>query len=138
MYYLDVVIDDIPLSMVPGQVPTKRRARTPTGKKARPSTVRKYSNSSRSVQFSSSEIRNIEPFVVVKKPHFMTSLYLDLIKTTNVEPDVVASAKGFVVPKAVGNVESTEKSRYDSGIISINNPIFDKTLGPSSMSDADT
>ncbi|XP_050876671.1 uncharacterized protein LOC127080394 [Lathyrus oleraceus] len=62
-------------------VPTKRRPRTPTGKKARPSI----------------------------KPHSMTSLYLDPIKTMYVKPDVVASTKGFGVPKSV--VKSLEKSK---------------------------
>lgn len=90
MDYSDVVIDVVPLSMVPGHTPTKRRARTPIGKKARPSTVSKSSNPFRSVQIPSSEIRNIDPSVAVKKPHSITSLYLDPIKTKNVEPDVVA------------------------------------------------
>ncbi|KAI5442861.1 hypothetical protein KIW84_011766 [Lathyrus oleraceus] len=54
----------------------------------------------------------MEPSVAVKKPHYMTSLYLDLIKTTNVELDVVASIKGS-----------------DSGTVSLDNPRSDKTLG---------
>ncbi|XP_050896386.1 uncharacterized protein LOC127103151 [Lathyrus oleraceus] len=142
MDYLDVVTDVIPLSMVPRHVPTKRRARTHTGKKVRPSTVSKSSNPYGSVQILSSEIRNIDPSVAVKKPHYMNNLYLGPIKTTNVEPDVVASAKGSIVPKAVGSVESTEKPEFekpesDSGIVSIDNPRSDKTLGQSSINDAD-
>lgn len=68
----------------------------------------------------------------------MTILYLDPIKTTDVEIDIVASAKGFVVPKVVGNVESSEKSDY--GAVSLDNPRYDKTLGQSSInvSDRDT
>ncbi|XP_050889927.1 uncharacterized protein LOC127095256 [Lathyrus oleraceus] len=65
----------------------------------------------------------------------MTNLYLDPIKTTGVEPDVVASAKGFVVPQAVGSVKSSEKS--DSGTISLDNSRSDKTLGQSSMNVTD-
>ncbi|KAI5406070.1 hypothetical protein KIW84_052716 [Lathyrus oleraceus] len=109
MDHLDVVIDAIPLSIVPGHVPTKRRARTPTMKKARPSTVCKSSNPYGSVQIPFNDYRNIEPSFAIKKPHSMTSLYLDPIKTTDVEHDVVASTKGFVVPKVVGSVKSTEK-----------------------------
>lgn len=73
-----------------------------------PSTVSKFSNPSGSVQIPSSEITNIEPYVPLKKPHFMTKLYLNLIKTMDVEPGVVASTKGYVIPKAVGGVESSE------------------------------
>ena len=36
MDHSDVITDDVPLSIVLGHVPTKRRARTPTGKKDRP------------------------------------------------------------------------------------------------------
>ncbi|KAI5435395.1 hypothetical protein KIW84_021995 [Lathyrus oleraceus] len=109
MDHSDVIIGVGPLSIVLGHVPTKRRARTPTVKKAKPSTVSKSSNPSWSVQIPSSEIRNIEPFVAVKKPHSMTSLYLDPNKTIDVEPGVIASVKGSIVPKVVGNVESIEK-----------------------------
>lgn len=142
MDYSDVVTDVIHLSVVTGHVPTKRRARTPTGKKARPSTISKYSNPSRSVQIPSTEIRNIEPSVTVKKPHSMTRLYLDPIKTTNVEPDVVASTKSYVIPKVRGNVDSTKKPGFekpgsDSSTVSIDNPRSDKTLGQSSMNVAD-
>lgn len=123
----DIVNDIIPLSIVLGQVPTKRRAKKPIVKKVKPSPISKYSNPYESVQIPSSEIRNIKPFLAVKKHHSMTSLYLDPIKTTDVEPDVLVSAKGFVFPKVVGSVESFEKS--DSGNVSLDNPRSDKTLG---------
>ncbi|KAI5407033.1 hypothetical protein KIW84_053334 [Lathyrus oleraceus] len=99
----DVVTNFVPLSIIPRHVPTKRRDRTLNVKKAKPST----------------------------KPHSMTSLYLDPIKTTYVEPDVVAYAKGFIVPKVVGSVKSSEKS--NSGTVSLDNPRSNKTLGQSSM-----
>ena len=51
----------------------------------------------------------MEPSIFVKKPHSMNNLYLDIIKTTDVEPEVVASTKGYVVPKVVGSVESFGK-----------------------------
>ncbi|XP_050915165.1 uncharacterized protein LOC127130144 [Lathyrus oleraceus] len=107
-------------------------------KKAKPSTVSKSSNPFGLIQIPSTKIRNINPSVVVKKPHSMTSLYLDPIKSIDVEPNVIASAKGYVVPKVVGNDESFERS--NSGIVSLDNPRFDKTLGQSSMNvnDKDT
>ncbi|XP_050889941.1 uncharacterized protein LOC127095271 [Lathyrus oleraceus] len=130
----DVVTDVGPLSIVPRHVPTKRRARTPTVKKARPSTITKSSNPSRSVQTPSSKIRNIEPSVVVKKPHSMTILYLDPIKTTDVEPNVV--------PIVMGSVESTAKpgsgkTRSNSSVVSLDNPRSDNTLGQSGMNVTD-
>ncbi|XP_050896553.1 uncharacterized protein LOC127103331 [Lathyrus oleraceus] len=62
----------------------------------------------------------------------------DPIKTTDVKPDVVASAKGFVVQRVVGIVESnkkigSEKPRSDSGTVSLDNLRSDKALGQSSM-----
>ncbi|XP_050917850.1 uncharacterized protein LOC127135075 [Lathyrus oleraceus] len=131
----DVVTDVVPLSIVPGHVPTKRRPITPTMKKAKPSSVSKSSNPYGSVQIPSSEIRNIEPSIAVKKPHSMTSLYIDPIKTTDVEPDVVASAKGSIVPIVVDSVESSEKS--NSSTVSLDNPRYDKSLGQSSMNIVD-
>lgn len=104
-------------------------------KKSKPSTVSKSSNPYGSVQIPSSEIRNIEVFIAVKKPHSMTSVYLGPIKTTDVEPDVVASTKGFVAPKVVGSVESSEK--YNSSTVSLDKPKSDKTLDQSSMNVAD-
>ncbi|KAI5416626.1 hypothetical protein KIW84_041597 [Lathyrus oleraceus] len=65
----------------------------------------------------------------------MTSVYLGPIKTTDVEPDVVASTKGFVAPKVVGSVESSEK--YNSSTVSLDKPKSDKTLDQSSMNVAD-
>ncbi|XP_050896478.1 uncharacterized protein LOC127103258 [Lathyrus oleraceus] len=104
MDHSDVVTNVVPLTIVLVHIPTKRRARTPTVKMDKPSTVSKYSNPSGSVQIPSSEIRNIQPFVVVKKPHSMTNLYLDPIKTTNIESDVIASAKGSIVPKVMDTI----------------------------------
>lgn len=72
----------------------------------------------------------------------MSTLYLDPIKTINAEPDVVASAKGSVVPKVVGRFESAEKvgpekPGSDSGTVSLDNPRSDKTVGQSSMNVVD-
>lgn len=142
MDYSYVVIVVVPLSMVSGHVPTKRRARTPTGEKDRPSTISKFSNPFGSIQIPYSEIRNIEPFIAIKKPHSMTSLYLDPIKTMNVKLDVVALAKGSIVPKVVGSVDFTEKPGFekpgsDSGTVNIDNPRSNKTLGQSSINVVD-
>lgn len=67
----------------------------------------------------------------------MSSLYLDPIKITNVELDVIASTKGSIVPKVVGSVELTEKSGSDSSTVSLDNPRSDKTLGQSSVNVVD-
>ncbi|XP_050902793.1 uncharacterized protein LOC127115250 [Lathyrus oleraceus] len=68
-----------------------------------------------------SDVRNFEPITAIKKPHSMNSLYLDPI---NVEPNVDASTKSYVVPKVMGNVETFENT---------NKPRFATTLSKSSM-----
>ncbi|KAI5431562.1 hypothetical protein KIW84_035665 [Lathyrus oleraceus] len=55
-----------------------------------------------------SEVKNVESSIAEKKPHTMTSLYLEPIKTPNVEPDVVTSAKGHVIANVVGSVGTSE------------------------------
>ncbi|KAI5398882.1 hypothetical protein KIW84_064317 [Lathyrus oleraceus] len=131
----EMEVEQQTLKAASGHVPTKRRAKTPIVKKDKPSILSKSSNPSGSVQIPSSEIRNIEPFIAVKKPHSTNNLYLSPIKTIDVEPDVVASAKGSIVPKVVGNVESSEKSNF--GTVSLYKPRSDKTLGQPSMNVAD-
>lgn len=64
----------------------------------------------------------------------MTILYLDPIKTTDVEPNVV--------PIVMGSVESTaklgsEKPRSNSSAVSLDNPRSDNTLGQSCMNVTD-
>ncbi|KAI5390058.1 hypothetical protein KIW84_075402 [Lathyrus oleraceus] len=60
----------------------------------------------------------------------MTSLYFKLIKTPNVEPDVVTSAKGPVVSNVVGSVGTSKFFAYET--VSVDNPRAEKTLGQSS------
>lgn len=83
------------------------------------------------VQIPHSDVRNVESSVAIKKPHTMTSLYLEPIKTPNVEPNVVTSAKGPIVLNDVGSVGTSEK--YASETVSIVNPRAEKTLGQSSL-----
>lgn len=61
----------------------------------------------------------------------MTNLYLEPIKTPNVEPNVVTFAKGPIVLNVVGSVGTCEK--YASEIVSLVNPRAEKTLGQSSL-----
>ncbi|KAI5408008.1 hypothetical protein KIW84_054024 [Lathyrus oleraceus] len=68
-----------------------------------------------------SDVRNLEPFTIVKKPHSMTSLYLD---PTNVKQNVDASVKIYFVPEIIGNVETSENT---------NKPRYVTTLSKSSM-----
>ena len=48
--------------------------------------------------------RNGDPFVVVNESHTMTCLYLEPIKTPNVESNVVTHVKDFVSSNVVGSV----------------------------------
>lgn len=70
---------------------------------------------------AASDVINLEPSTNVKKPHSMTSVYLDSI---NVEPNVDASAKTYFVPKLMGNIETYENN---------NKPKFVTTLSKYSM-----
>lgn len=74
-------------------MPQQRRTKTSIVKKAKPSYVRESSSPFAPVQLPSSDIRNVESLVIVKKPHSMTSLYDDPLKNPNVYPDVVTCAK---------------------------------------------
>lgn len=100
-------------------------------KRVKTSNVSGSSTPSVSVQKPHSKIRNVESSVADKKPHTMTSLYLEHIKTPNVDPDVVTSTKGHVVTNVMGSVGTSEKSA--SKIVSLDNPRAEKTLGQSSL-----
>lgn len=67
------------------------------------------------------DVKILEPSTAVKKPLSMTSMYLDPI---NVEPNGDASAKSYVVPNVMGNVETSENT---------NKPRYVTTLSKSSM-----
>ncbi|MCH92551.1 gag-protease polyprotein [Trifolium medium] len=56
------------------------------------------------------DVRNDDPSVVVNKSHTMTSLYLEPIKTPNVEPNVVTSAKCSISLNVVGSVGTSTKA----------------------------
>lgn len=80
-----------------------------------------------SVQKLPSEVKNVESSIAEKKPHTMKSLYLEPIKTPNVEPDVVTSTKGHVVANVVGSDGTSKK--FASETISLDNPRAEKALG---------
>lgn len=110
----NVISDATPIIVVPERVPTKRGTKTPTAKRDKPS-----------------NIRNFESSVAIKKPHNMLSLYLEPIKTPNVEPDVVTSVKGPFVLNVIGSVGTSKK--IISETVSLDNPRAEKTLGQSSL-----
>lgn len=64
-----------------------------------------------------SNVRNLDLATAFKKPHLMTSLYLDPI---NVELNVDASAKSFVVPKVMGNIETYENTNKLRSVTTLN------------------
>ncbi|KAI5424142.1 hypothetical protein KIW84_030380 [Lathyrus oleraceus] len=129
----DVIIDATPIIVVPGCTPTKRGTKTPATKRAKPSNVSESSTPSLSFQIPPSEVRNVESIVVDKKPYTMTSLYLEPIKTLNVKPDIVTSAKGLFISNIVGSVGTFQKSA--SKTVSLDNPRDEKILGQSSLKD---
>lgn len=57
----------------------------------------------------------------------MISLYLEPIKTPNVEPDVITSSERPVVTNVVGSVGTSEKSASET--VSLDSPRDEKTLG---------
>lgn len=61
----------------------------------------------------------------------MTSLYLEPIKTPNVETNVITYVKGLVVANVVGSVGTSEKSSSET--VSIDKPRVEKTPGQSSL-----
>lgn len=103
----EVVIDIVPLSIILVHVTPIRKPRTTSSKKDKPSKVRKSSSPFMSVQMAASDVRKFEPSTAIKKPHSMTSMYLDPI---NVEPNIDASSKSYVVPKVMENVETSENT----------------------------
>jgi len=122
----DYITDATPIPIVPGRVPTKRRTKTLVVKKAKPLNVSEPFNPSMLVQLPPSDVRNVESPVIVKKPHSMTSLYVDPLKFPNVDHDVVTSAKDSVISNVVGNAGTYEKSVLVA--VSIGNPRFEKIL----------
>lgn len=82
--------------MVPGYATPIRKPRTTDSRNGKPSKISTSSS-------ASSDVKILEPSTTVKKPHSMTSMYLDPI---NVKPNVDAYAKSYVVLKVMGNVET--------------------------------
>ncbi|KAI5415542.1 hypothetical protein KIW84_040822 [Lathyrus oleraceus] len=101
--HYEVITDVVPISIVLGHANPIRKPKTTASKKGKPSKV----SVSSSLYMTAIDVRNFEPSTDVKKCHSTTSLYLDPI---NVEPNVDASEKSCVVPKVMGNVETSEKT----------------------------
>ncbi|KAI5383001.1 hypothetical protein KIW84_070417 [Lathyrus oleraceus] len=117
--HFEVINDVVPLSIFPVHATPIRKPKTAASKKGKPSKVSTISSPSMAV----SDVRNLDLSNDVRKPHSMSSLYLDPI---NVKVNVDASAKRFVVPEVMGNVETSENT---------NKPRSVMTLSKSSMTD---
>lgn len=119
-----VIIYDTPITTIPAQAPTKGRSRTPAPKREKPSILSESSN-------PTSNVRDVETTDVVKKPHNMTSLYLDPITTTNFELNVGTSAKEFDVSNVVGSIKTYEKPTSEN--VNLDNLGAEESLGQSSV-----
>lgn len=113
----EVIIDVVPISMVLGHETPIRKPRTTSSRKGKPSKV----STSPSSFMAVSDVKNIEPSTFVKKPHSVISLSLDPI---NAKPNIDAYAKSYIVPKVMGNAETSENT---------NKPIYVTTMCKSSM-----
>ncbi|KAI5433247.1 hypothetical protein KIW84_020507 [Lathyrus oleraceus] len=127
----NVIIDATPIIVVLGRVPTKKGLKHLLAKRVKPSNVSESSTPYVSIQIPYSDVRNVESSVAIKKPHTMASLYIEPMKTPNVELDVVTSAKGHIVSNVMGSVGTSKK--YASEIASLDNPRAKKILGRSSL-----
>ncbi|KAI5447695.1 hypothetical protein KIW84_015232 [Lathyrus oleraceus] len=117
----DVITDVVPLSMVHVHATPIRKARTSSSRKGKPSKVSTFSSPSMTAR----NVKTLEPSTVVKKPHSMTSLYLDPI---SVEPNFGVSEECHVMPNVMEDVEAYETN---------NRPMYVTTLSKSSMIVAD-
>lgn len=117
----DVITNVTPLSIVPVYATPIRKAKTSSLRKGKPSKV----STSSSPSMTTKNIKTFEPSTAVKKPHSITSLYLDPI---NVEPNVGVFKDFSVIPNVMEDVEASETS---------NRPRYVTTLSKSSMIIAD-
>ncbi|XP_050916171.1 uncharacterized protein LOC127131285 [Lathyrus oleraceus] len=107
-----VITDFVPLSLVPSHGTPIRKPRTSASRKGKPSKV--STSSSRSM--AASNVKILEPSTIIKKPHSMTSPYLDPI---NVEPNVDASEKCPVVPNVMENVEASKNNNKPRSVTTL-------------------
>lgn len=97
----DVITDVIPLSMVHVHATPIRKARTFVSRKGKPSKVSTFSSPSMTAR----NVTTLEPYTAIKKPHSMSSLYLDLII---VKPNVSTSEECIIMPNVMEDVEASE------------------------------
>jgi len=111
------------LKVVPGHVPTKRRIRTPVAKKVNSSCVSPYIAPSVSPSIPTKKTKYVDPIDVlhvVKKPHTITSLYVDPIKIHDGSHNVNTSDCDPMVSNVVGSSETSENPTSESR--SLENP----------------
>ena len=61
-------------------------------------------------------VKILEPSTALKKPHYMTSLYLDPI---NVEPNVSTSEECPAIPNIMGDVEASETNNRPRSVTTL-------------------
>ncbi|KAI5389640.1 hypothetical protein KIW84_075075 [Lathyrus oleraceus] len=98
-----LLLDVAPLSMVHGHATPIRKSKTSSLRKGKLSKV----STSSSPSMAASNEKILEASTDIKKPHSMTSLYLEPI---NIEPNVDASAKCPIVENIMENVETYENT----------------------------
>lgn len=113
----DVITDVVPLSIIPVHATPMRKDKTYSSRKGKPYKV----STSSTPSMTSRNMNAPEPPTVVKKPHSMSSLYLDPI---NIEPNVDVSKDCPVVKNVMKDVEASETN---------NRPRFVTTLSKSGM-----
>jgi len=109
------VIDVVPISVVPSRIPIQKKTRTPAAKKIKSPCVSVSKTTFVSSSIPTSKTKEDNPINivhVVKKPHTMTSLYIDPIKIQNVSHNVTTSTCDPTVTKI--NVETPRKLNSES------------------------
>lgn len=109
----DVITDVVPLSIVPVHATPIRKAITSASWKGKPSKVSTSSSSS----MTAKNVKTLEPSTVVKKPHSMTSLYVDPI---SVEPNDGVSKDSHVMENVIDDVEASETSNRSRIVTTLN------------------
>jgi len=84
----EAVTNVVPIRVIPGCVPTKKRTNTMAGKKAKPSHVSETSHHYVSAELPTRKPKKVASHFCFKKRHSMTSLYGNPLSTPNVKFNV--------------------------------------------------
>jgi len=89
----EIVTDIVPIRVVPGRAPTKKRTNTTATKNAKSSHVSEPSHHSMSIELPTKKPKKVASLVSVKKAHYMTSLYVNPLSMPDVKSNVGTSDK---------------------------------------------